>query len=187
MSTTTRTPTQAIAFARDESKGPTRNWNNLCLQFVRTCYRVPPREPNARLGWANAKKRHKTSNAASIPAGVPVWWNTKTTNDHVAISAGNGMCYSTDVPRGKVGLIGINDLSKRWGATLLGWSEDINGVRVYTPPAKPKPPAKKSVAQLAAEVIAGKWGNGATRKKRLTAAGHNYAKVQAEVNRRLKK
>ena len=134
----TRTGTKAIAWAKAQVSDPTRNWHNLCLMFVRSCYGVAAREPNAKRAWETAKHRHATTNAAAIPAGVPVWWNTKTTNDHVAISAGNGMCYSTDVPRGKVGLIGITDLSRRWGATLLGWSEDINGVRVYTPPAKPK-------------------------------------------------
>ena len=30
---------------------------------------------------------------------------------------------------------------------------------------------------------AGKWGNGDDRKKKLQAAGYNYAAVQAEVNR----
>lgn len=55
--------------------------------------------------------------------------------------------------------------------------------------SKPKPtpaPARKSVAQLATEVLAGKWGNGADRKRRLQAAGYSYAAVQAEVNRRLR-
>ena len=43
-------------------------------------------------------------------------------------------------------------------------------------------PAAKSVAQLAQECIEGKWGNGAVRKSRLTAAGYDYQKVQAKVN-----
>lgn len=43
----------------------------------------------------------------------------------------------------------------------------------------------KSVSDLATEVLAGKWGNGADRKTRLTAAGYDYDAVQAEVNRRL--
>lgn len=42
---------------------------------------------------------------------------------------------------------------------------------------------KKSIDEIAQEVIAGKWGNGADRKKRLEAAGYNYAQVQAAVNR----
>lgn len=44
----------------------------------------------------------------------------------------------------------------------------------------------KSNTEIAREVIQGKWGNGATRKQRLTAAGYDYAAVQAEVNRLLK-
>lgn len=43
---------------------------------------------------------------------------------------------------------------------------------------------KKTVSQLADEVIAGKWGNGQDRVNRLRAAGYDVAAVQAEVNRR---
>lgn len=35
---------------------------------------------------------------------------------------------------------------------------------------------------IAKEVIAGKWGNGTTRKTKLEKAGYNYSKVQAKVN-----
>ena len=48
-----------------------------------------------------------------------------------------------------------------------------------------KKTTKKSNSQLATEVIQGKWGNGETRKKRLTAAGYNYNAVQKIVNARL--
>ena len=51
---------------------------------------------------------------------------------------------------------------------------DSNGKQVY--------PAKKSVDEVAREVIQGRWGNGAERKKRLTAAGYNYNEVQKKVN-----
>lgn len=44
---------------------------------------------------------------------------------------------------------------------------------------------KKSVDQVAKEVIEGKWGNGADRKKRLTEAGYNYSEVQKKVNKLL--
>lgn len=42
--------------------------------------------------------------------------------------------------------------------------------------------AKKDVETLAREVIAGAWGTGDTRKKRLTEAGYDYNAVQAKVN-----
>lgn len=41
---------------------------------------------------------------------------------------------------------------------------------------------KKTVDEVAREVIAGKWGVGADRKNRLTAAGYDYNAVQARVN-----
>lgn len=41
---------------------------------------------------------------------------------------------------------------------------------------------KKSIDEIAQEVIDGKWGNGDTRKKKLTDAGYDYDLVQARVN-----
>lgn len=45
---------------------------------------------------------------------------------------------------------------------------------------------RKTVNELAREVIAGKWGNGAERKRRLEQAGYGYRQVQDEVNRLLR-
>ena len=48
------------------------------------------------------------------------------------------------------------------------------------------PSDKPAISVIAKEVIAGKWGNGAARRKNLEAAGYNYKEVQAEVNKQLK-
>lgn len=45
---------------------------------------------------------------------------------------------------------------------------------------------KKSNTAIAKEVIKGLWGNGVTRKKRLTEAGYNYTEIQKLVNKMLK-
>ena len=45
---------------------------------------------------------------------------------------------------------------------------------------------KKTVDQVAREVLQGKWGNGSDRRKRLTAAGYDYAAVQKRVNELLR-
>ena len=45
---------------------------------------------------------------------------------------------------------------------------------------------KKTIAEVAREVLQGKWGNGTDRKNRLTAAGYDYAEVQKKVNELLK-
>lgn len=65
----------------------------------------------------------------------------------------------------------------------------INGkfIRGYGVPKYDKEPsAKKPVNTIAKEVIAGKWGNGDERKKKLAAAGYDYEEVQAAVNKLLK-
>lgn len=46
---------------------------------------------------------------------------------------------------------------------------------------------EKAINELAKEVIAGKWGSGAERKRRLKQAGYDYEAVQAEVNRIMKR
>ncbi len=40
----------------------------------------------------------------------------------------------------------------------------------------------KSNLDIAKEVLAGKWGNGAERRKRLADAGYNYDDIQGIVN-----
>ena len=40
----------------------------------------------------------------------------------------------------------------------------------------------KTNQQIALEVIQGKWGNGNTRRQKLTSAGYNYNSVQSIVN-----
>lgn len=53
------------------------------------------------------------------------------------------------------------------------------------PSPAPAPAPRKTNAQIASEVLAGQWGNGVERQRRLQAAGYNYAAIQTEVNRRL--
>ena len=60
---------------------------------------------------------------------------------------------------------------------------DEKGTVVYT---GKNTAVKKTVTELAKEVIAGKWGNGQDRKNRLTAAGYDYTVVQNKVNELLK-
>lgn len=60
------------------------------------------------------------------------------------------------------------------------------GLNGYSKPStQPITPPKKSIEEIAKEVIAGKWSNGEDRKKRLTQAGYNYQEVQNKVNQLL--
>ena len=85
----------------------------------------------------------------------------------------------------------------QWGLDRIG-GYDIDGDVCFCKYAKPAPakpapvkpapaPAKKTVEQLAREVIRGDWGNGQERKDRLTAAGYDYNTVQSLVDKILNK
>lgn len=82
--------------------------------------------------------------------------------------------------KGKVngikGDVDMNYCYRNFPAEILGSKK---------PGAAPSP-AKKTVAELVDEVFAGKWGDGAERKKKLTAAGYDYDTVQDAVNAKLK-
>lgn len=73
----------------------------------------------------------------------------------------------------------------QWGLDRIG-GYDIDGDICFCEYAKPTP-EKKTVEQLADEVIAGKWDNGAERERLLTAAGYDYNAVQKRVNEKLYK
>lgn len=80
------------------------------------------------------------------------------------------------------GIWGNGDIRKR---RLLAAGYDYAAVQarvneIYKANAEKE--VKKTVAELAQEVLAGLWGNGDDRKNRLTAAGYSYADVQKEVN-----
>src|ERR1044072_348893 len=73
-------------------------------------------------------------------------------------------------------------ISIRHGAQ---WENDTRPWGYLSGPSTPSAPGASSVAGIAMEVIAGKWGNGDARRQRLQAAGYDYNAVQTEVNRRL--
>lgn len=61
-----------------------------------------------------------------------------------------------------------------------------SGYFVFDAKGKVVYPVKKSIDEIAKEVINGKWGNGTDRKNRLEKAGYNYNEVQKKVNMLLK-
>jgi endonuclease/exonuclease/phosphatase family metal-dependent hydrolase len=155
-------PEIAIARARAMTKGRTMipggaGW---CLREVRQLFSVPVRDPDASTAWRNAKHKHPTEQTANIPRGVPVFWTGGSKgHGHIAISAGDGDCYTTDYPEsGRWGWTKIDTLTRRWGLDFQGWTEDLNGYRVWSEPEPPKPPKPKPVpkpAQIrAAELVA---------------------------------
>lgn len=92
--------------------------------------------------------------------------------------------YVVSVNNGKIKAIEGN-LNNSVGYRNIAVNE--RAIRGYICPkytSEPKQPTK-SITDAAKDVINGKYGNGAERKKNLESAGYNYAEVQAEVNRLL--
>lgn len=66
----------------------------------------------------------------------------------------------------------------QWGVDRIG-GYDVDGDICF------KDYSNKTVDELADEVLAGKWDNGAERERLLTAAGYDYNAVQKRVNEKL--
>ena len=134
-----RTGNDAIEVARKMAVYNTYVHYGTCLMQTRQYFNVSSLYPDAATGWRNAKYRHPTQDVNKIPRGVPIWWTGGSSGyGHVAISTGNGYCYSTDFNRiERVSKVRINDITNSWGLQFQGWTNDINGVTVYKPAERP--------------------------------------------------
>lgn len=123
--------TNAINAASAEIIDGTTNWRGMCLKFVRTTLGIPSRDPSAIVAWRRTHPADRHG-GKTPPPGVPVFWKVGQYG-HVALSAGRGRVYSTDIVRsGRVDLVAIDTITKRWGAEYLGWTETLNGQRVIS-------------------------------------------------------
>ena len=111
-----------------------------------------------------------------IEIGEAVW-----TNGHIGVYIGNGLAVEcTPAWKNCVQITACN--CKKAGYPTRNWKK--HGKLPYiTYDMKPATTAKKkSIDEIAKEVIAGKWGTGAARKSALTKAGYDYEDVQERVN-----
>lgn len=121
--------TRAEAFAERGTLFGSKDEGGMCLRFARTCVGAPAAAPDAATAWRATIYRH----TSIPPRGALVWWSGGSRNrGHVAIGDGKGFCWSTDIARlGRVDRVSLAYLAARWGnLRYLGWSEDVNGVRV---------------------------------------------------------
>lgn len=141
-------------------------------------------EVNAKLGKAtsssssNAKKENSTSNGGPFLVKVDI--------NNLNIRKGPGTNYETTGKFTGKGIFTIVEVkagkgsNKGWGKLKSGayWISLDHCTTTNSVNTKPK----KTIDELAYEVIKGKWGNGDDRKKRLTEAGYDYSAVQKRVN-----
>lgn len=158
-------------------------------------------EVNALLGVANTNKKTNEDIAKEVIQGK--WGNgverkealTKAGYDYDAVQkivssimSGNASSNTTnkksleevakEVIQGKWG----NGVARKESLTKAGYDYDAVQNKVNELLYNSKKPPKKTIDEIAKEVILGKWGNGEDRKKTLTEAGYDYNAVQKRVN-----
>lgn len=143
MTLATYTAVQALTRAAAEHNHRSQDWTGFCLKFVRTMVGIPAHYDDADSAWDGAVRRH-AEYGSTPPAGAAIFYRGGQ-HGHVTLSAGGGMCWSTDlIRRGQVDKVPVNAPEAKWGYRYLGWTEDLNGhglrLPVPTPPANPAGP-----------------------------------------------
>ena len=165
----------AAAYARQKAQKASTGW---CAKYVADALQ--------QAGFKFTRQGHayqyhtngilKGMGFVQIPSGTPMKGDICVTNKssghpsgHIAIFDGSN--WISDFIQKSANV--YSDVNEKYFYRIKGGSETAS--------------KKKSVNEIAKEVIAGKWGNGDERKRRLTAAGYNYTEVQNEVNKLCKK
>lgn len=134
MPTATQVPASQLsapqAYALAQHNAPSKNWYQRCEEFVRKALGLPGGAGSAAIAEQQAVA-HNALHSGIPPADVPVFFDTGKPDEHVALSAGGGYVWSTDIEaHGKVDLVPISEIQQRWGATYLGWGSYLNGVNL---------------------------------------------------------
>lgn len=125
-----------------------------------------------------------SNNFNTIERGELVW-----IKGHVGVYIGNGIVVEcTPKWLGCVQFTNLGNLTQYKNGHYRTWSKHgkLPFINYNQSGDTIEPVVKKSNEEIAREVIAGKWGNGVDRKKRLTDAGYDYRTVQDIVNKLMK-
>ncbi len=101
---------------------------------------------------------------------------------HIGIYVGDGLVVEcTPIWKDGVQLTALLNIGKKQGYNGRIWNEygKLKYIEYINVTSNVN---KKTIEELAKEVINGKWGNGEERKKRLEAAGFDYSEIQNKVN-----
>lgn len=130
----TRTGADAVAYANGRI-GENVVPPGYCLVFTRECFDVPAYYASAIDAWNAARWRHPGDRHP--PPAVPLFFTSASIYDHV--------CFGSDPSRDTVTTFNddvrpmdIASMEQSFGP-YLGWTEDVNTVRVWAPTPDPLP------------------------------------------------
>lgn len=175
----TITPDRLLAHVEAYAAHGTDFGPNNCLFAVRSAARGPGGTHDAADAWKASEGRHLTG---TPPRGAIVYWVGGSRGyGHIAISAGSGWVWSTDIKRkGKFDKVRISTLNRAWpNLRYAGWALSVNGVRVlwqpplslarlqnaYRHPRKVVSPkhVRRVQRALGFRKLSGRWGSGVRR------------------------
>lgn len=128
--TTIKDAASAMAWAQQEESSPTQDWYEKCQTFVREALGFTSGTASTAIdAWNKTPSGDQHPGDRNPPQGVPVYWSGGSAGDgHVALSAGGGYVYSTDIGgRGTVSLVPLMAIEQQWGLTYKGWADQEAG------------------------------------------------------------
>lgn len=117
-------------YAAGQAADPSENWYDRCQKFVRTALGFQNGVAgggSAREEYNYTKQRGDIRTDATPPPNVPVYFDTRGSAGHVALSAGGGYAWTTDEDGpGTVSLHKISDIAK-WAGPYMGYGLSEGG------------------------------------------------------------
>jgi len=120
-----------------------------CLRFTQTVWGAPARYESAWEAWEATQYKHGTTENIPNDIAVIVWFSHYGDYDHdgkrenwghvVTWFPGRGYLSSPGEGVGQEWLDTIQGVEQRFNSNYVGWSEDINGLRVAEITAPPPP------------------------------------------------
>jgi hypothetical protein len=149
---------KSAAIACDNANDYTSYDVGMCLKWVRTCWEIGSFYGSAIEAWNGAKYKHPGDR--NPPKGAPVFYRGGSYG-HIVIANG-GPIRSTDCQSsGRVSNAALAWPETAWGDTYLGWTEDLNGVRLPLSTTPPKdddmPQYDHAVQNKSLKLKAGEW------------------------------
>lgn len=138
----------------------------------------------------SSNKTTTTAASSSLKAGAKLalknvaLYASSSATSKAATKTGTYYLWSTEVVNKRVRITNSTSNVGKSGQ-VTGWITESDAKSAAGVSTTSTTSTKKSNEEIAKEVIAGKWGNGSDRKTKLTAAGYDYATIQALVNKLL--
>lgn len=124
-----------------------------CLRFTQTVWGAPVRYNSAWDAWEATEYKHGTGEALPEDAACIVWFShygtygtppTYANWGHVVSwIPGQGFLSSPGQGYGQQWFNSTTEIERYFRASYVGWSEDLNGLRVVEPGSTPTPRGKK--------------------------------------------